>query len=68
MLYHASTDVLKKKMEPENKSDNIVCTETIDNIAYEGITLNNKESEGATNGKSHEDVSVYESIHFKQLH
>ena len=55
-------------MEPEDKTDNTPCTETIDNIAYKGITFNNKENERAADGKSHKDSSVYESICFEQLH
>ena len=52
----------------QNKTDT-ACTETIDNITYKGVTFNNEETKGATqygNGKSNEDVSVYESIKFDQ--
>ena len=40
-------------------------TETIDNIAYEGVTSNNEETEGAThytNGDFQSDTHVYEYI------
>ena len=49
----------------ENETDVVMETETIDNIAYAGITSNNEEIEGATqyiNGKFHEDVPIYECI------
>ena len=47
------------------------CTETVDNIAYEGATFNNEKTEGTMQhsmckGKSNEDSAVYESIRFEQ--
>ena len=62
----ASTDVLDMD-ENETYIDMTtrVQTETIDNIAYEGATSNNEETEGAThytNGDFQSDTHVYECI------
>ena len=49
----------------ENETDVVMQTQTIHNIAYEGITSHYDEVEGVTsyiNGKFQEDVPVYECI------
>ena len=57
-------------MKKDKKIIDTACTETIDNIAYEGITSNNEKTEGTMQhstckGKSKEDSAVYESIRFE---
>lgn len=58
-------------MKKDKKIMDTACTETIDNIAYEGATFNNEKIEGTMQHstckeKSNEDSAVYESIRFEQ--
>ena len=59
-------------MKKDKKITDTACTETVDNIAYEGATFNNEKTEGTmqhstcTKGKSNEDSAVYESIRFER--
>jgi hypothetical protein len=59
------------EMKENKKIIDTARTETIDNIAYEGVTSNNEKTEGTvqhSKGECDEDVGVYESIRFEQLY
>ena len=58
-------------MKKDKKITDTTCTETIDNIVYEGATFNNEKTErtmqhSTYKGKSNEDSAVYESIRFER--
>ena len=69
--HHALPSSTPEVVEKEGNKIVTSHTETIDNIAYEGATFNSKEIAETTcmqhsDGKSNDDVGVYESIRFEQ--
>ena len=66
-ILSASTDALEMEENETYVETTQVPTETTDNIAYEGVTSNNEETEGDilqySNEKFNEDMPVYLKIH-----